>query len=73
MNCHVCGTTLNKTITDLPFKRGPRSIIVLRDVPVFECPACASYSIEDGNMERIEQILFSVDKAVELQVIVFAA
>ena len=37
MKCRVCGSTLESTITDLPFKVTERTIVILKSLPVAQC------------------------------------
>jgi len=73
MICKLCGGELEKTITNLPFKITDKSIIILKDLPVIECGNCREYLIEDSVMEKIDEIIQSVDKTAELEVIAYAA
>ena len=40
MRCRVCGGQLESRITDLPFKVGDSSIVILRSLPVLQCRQC---------------------------------
>lgn len=71
--CHVCGSATEAIQTDLPFKRDRRSIVVIRDLPVFQCSRCQEYLLEDPVMARVEQILAAVDRDTELEIVRFAA
>jgi len=73
MKCAKCGAVMEKTKTDLPFKIGPHSIIIVKDVPVYQCSKCIEYEIEDAIMVKIERILDSIDMSTELEVVRFAA
>jgi len=73
MICSRCGSILVSDVTDLPFKLSQRSIVVLRDLPVLQCRACSHFEIEDAVMERVEVLLSRRNKAIELEVIRFAA
>lgn len=73
MKCRTCGDMLQPTRTDLPFKVSPRTIVILKGLPVLQCERCAEYSIEDSVFARVEEILASVDSAAELEIISFAA
>lgn len=73
MKCHVCGGELEKITTDLPFKRGKRSIVILKDLPVMQCANCNEFLIEDPVMERIDAIMQKIDLTVEIEVLNFAA
>jgi YgiT-type zinc finger domain-containing protein len=59
MKCRVCGGLLEHRVTDLPFKIGDSSIVVVKDLPVLECRQCGEIELED--------------KSAELEVVRFAA
>jgi len=73
MRCRVCGATQLPTTTDLPFKTGDHSIVILKSLPVFQCEQCSEYSIDDPVFQRVEEILARVDSGAELEIIPFAA
>jgi YgiT-type zinc finger domain-containing protein len=59
--------------TDLPFKVGETSIVIVKGLPVVQCPRCNEYVLADRVMAQVEQILKSVDKAAELEIVRYAA
>jgi YgiT-type zinc finger domain-containing protein len=73
MKCRVCGAAQKPTVTDLPFKTGDRSIVILKSLPVFQCEQCSEYSTDDPTFEKVEEILARVDSGAELEIIPFAA
>ena len=73
MKCNRCGAKLMKTRTDLPFKIGSHSIVIVKEMPVLQCSTCIEYEIEDSVMMKVEKILDSVDKSAELEIVRFAA
>jgi YgiT-type zinc finger domain-containing protein len=73
MKCRVCGGTQLPTITDLPFKTGERSIVIVKSLPVLQCEQCSEYSIDDPTFRKVEEILARVDSGAELEIIPFAA
>ena len=73
MKCHVCGERLEPTISDLPFRLGPTSIVVIKKLPVPECTNYTEFSIEDSVMENVEHLLEQTDGAAELEVIAYVA
>ena len=73
MKCTRCGSVLGPEVTDLPFKLSQRSIVVVRDLPVLQCRACAHFEIEDAVMARVDDLLKGRNEAIELEVIRFAA
>jgi len=60
-------------VTDLPFKIGDSSIVILRSLPVFQCRQCGDTELEQVTMARVDQLLAAVDGAAELEVIRYAA
>ena len=73
MKCRVCGADLRSVVTDLPFKVSENSIVILKELPVWQCGNCQEYLIEDESMERVEVILDKVDKSAELEIVHYAA
>lgn len=73
MKCHVCGGELKPVTTDLPFKIGENSIVIIKGLPTFQCGNCQEYLIEDPVMEKVEAILQKAGASSELEVVPFAA
>ena len=73
MRCRICGGLLENRLTDLPFKVGESSIVILKALPVLQCRQCGEVELEQATMLRVEQVLAGVDRASELEVIRFAA
>ena len=73
MKCHICGGNLNPTRTDLPFKRDEKSIVILKDIPIFQCENCQEYLIEDPVMAEVESIMAGVNPTAELEIFRYAA
>ncbi len=73
MRCYTCGSEMEPIITDLPFKVSETTIVVIKALPVLQCPNCAEYLLEDTVMAAVERILASRDDAAELEVVQFAA
>ncbi len=73
MNCRICGGPLERRITDLPFKIGDSSIVILKGLPVLQCKQCADTELEHATMLRVDELLAAVDRSAELEVIRFAA
>ena len=73
MKCRICGSNMASIITDLPFKVGLKSIVIVKDVPVFQCNGCPEYLLGDVIMEQVELILERVDATTELEVMKYAA
>ena len=73
MRCRICGGLLEHRVTDLPFKIGNSSIVILKALPVLQCRQCGETELEHATMLRVDQLLAGVDTASELEVIRFAA
>jgi YgiT-type zinc finger domain-containing protein len=73
MKCAVCGAQLQPVQSDLPFKVSEQTIVILKQLPVWQCPNCAQYLIEDRVLRRVDEILAGVDCAAEPEIIRFAA
>ena len=46
MRCRICGGLLESRVTDLPFKIGDSSIVILRSLPVLQCRQCGDTELE---------------------------
>ena len=73
MRCTACGTDLEATSTDLPFKVREGGIVILRNLPVLQCGNCPEYLLQDAVLARVDQILSRLDSTTELEIIAFAA
>ncbi len=73
MKCRVCAGKLQQLRTDLPFKVSERTIVIVKDLPVFQCERCSEYSMDDPTFARVEEMLSRTDKAAELEIVPFAA
>lgn len=52
MKCRLCSGQLEPRITDLPFKIGDTSIVIVRAMPVLQCRQCGETELEDSAMRR---------------------
>jgi YgiT-type zinc finger domain-containing protein len=73
MKCSVCGSSMSSIVTDLPFKVSEKSIVILKDVPVFQCNACSEYLLDDTVVQQVERIFENIDDDTELEVMKYAA
>jgi YgiT-type zinc finger domain-containing protein len=73
MKCRICSEQLEPTITDLPFKIGKESIVIIKGLPVLQCRNCNEYVIQDEVMEKVDILLSRVDEKVEVEILSFAA
>lgn len=73
MRCTVCGGELKSTKADLPLRVGDATIVILKGLPTLQCEQCPEYLLEDSVLERMDQILATVDSGAELEIIRYAA
>jgi YgiT-type zinc finger domain-containing protein len=73
MKCRICGGEQRRTETDLPFKTGEHSIVIIKQLPVFQCERCTEFSLDDPTMMRVDELLSRVAATTELEVVSFAA
>jgi YgiT-type zinc finger domain-containing protein len=73
MKCTVCGGQLETTTTDLPFKVGDTTIVILKGIPVVQCARCPEYLMDDDVLRRVDEILARVEGRTELEVVRYAA
>jgi YgiT-type zinc finger domain-containing protein len=73
MICTTCGGDMDERVTDLPFKLGDRSIVIIKDVPVLQCPHCHAYLLRDPVMARVDNLLDSASSEAELAILRYAA
>ena len=71
MKCYICGSSMVSDTTDLPFKIGKKSILIIKELPVIECPNCKEYLIEDAVMERLEVMINRMDEKTELEIVAY--
>ena len=62
---------MESQVTDMPFKLSDRTIMILKDLPVFQCENCVESVIEDPIMERVDSLLEKVDQAAVLEIVLF--
>ncbi len=73
MKCHVCGDEMISIVTNLPFKISDTSIVILKDIPVFQCKSCNEYLLQDNVLAQVDKILSNANSYAELEVIKYAA
>lgn len=73
MRCRVCGGAMTERVTDLPFKVGDTSIVIVRALPVLQCGQCGETELQNTAMERVDRLLAAVDRSAELEVVRYAA
>ncbi len=55
----------------MPFKISKKSILIIKNLPVLECPDCKEYLIEDAIMENLEKIITGVDEKTKLEIVAY--
>ena len=73
VKCHVCGSEMRQVRTDLPFKTGETTIVIVKALPVFQCEGCGEYLLEDEVLQRVDEILGGAGGRVELEIVRYAA
>ena len=73
MKCTICGAKMSRVVSDLPFKTTDHTIVILKSLPVLQCENCTEYLLEDPVLSRVDEILATVGRAAELEVILYAA
>jgi len=73
MKCHRCGAEMEHVGTDLPFKVRENSIVIIKDLPVWQCSNCSEYLIEDSVMAKVDILLSRVDASAEVEILKYAA
>lgn len=73
MICHTCGAALESIMTDLPFKVSLARIVIVKGLPVHQCPACGEYLLDDAVMARVETLLEAARPGAELEILPYAA
>jgi len=69
MRCGVCGGAMESRVTDLPFKLGDTSIVIVKALPVRQCSQCGEVELEEVAMVHVDTLLAAVDKSAELEVL----
>jgi YgiT-type zinc finger domain-containing protein len=73
MKCNVCGSKMKSIVTNIPFKVDQSTIVIVQDLPVYQCEGCTEYLFEDPVLMRVDEILDKVDAAAELEIVRYAA
>lgn len=66
VKCRVCGDLMELRVTDLPFKTGDCSIVILKALPVLQCKQCGDTELEHATMLRVDELLSAADKSAGL-------
>lgn len=73
MRCYNCGENLEKIFSDMPFKVSNESVVIIKRLPVLQCPNCQEYLLEDPVMQRVEEKLSNVSTTAELEILKYVA
>ena len=73
MKCHVCGHEMIRIVTSLPFKISDSGIVILKNLPVYQCGGCSEYLLEDSVVGHIEESFETVNSEAELEILKYAA
>jgi YgiT-type zinc finger domain-containing protein len=73
MKCRICGGAMEERVTDLPFKTGDTSIVIVRSLPVLQSRQCGETEMESVAMSRVDSLLAAVDRSAGLEVVRYAA
>jgi hypothetical protein len=73
MKCHVCGTSMTRVVSELPFRVNRSVMIILRDLPLMECTEYGAYAFEQKVMERVHEIVERLDSPSHLDAVLYAA
>jgi len=72
MKCHVCGNSVTRVVSDLPFRVNRSVMIILRDLPLMECSECGAYALEAMVMERVHEIVEKLRSPSHLDAVLYA-
>jgi len=73
MKGHVCGNSVTRVVSDLPFRVNRSVMIILRDLPLMECSECGAYALEAMVMERVHEIVERLDSPSHLDAVLYPA
>jgi YgiT-type zinc finger domain-containing protein len=73
VKCRIRGGAMEERVTDLPFKIGDTSIVIIRSLPVLQCRQCGEAELENVAMSRVDRLLAAVGRSAELEVVRYAA
>ena len=73
MRCYNCGENLEKIFSDMPFKVSNESVVIIKRLPILQCPNCQEYLLEDPVMQKVEEKLSNVSTTAELEILKYVA
>ena len=73
MKCTKCGGDMEYGRGDLPFKVRTNSIVIVKNLPLWECGNCDEYLLEDTVIERVDAMLLNLRDGAEVEILSFAA
>jgi len=57
----------------MPFKVSNESVVIIKRLPVLQCPNCQEYLLEDIVMKKVEEKLSKVSVTAELEILKYVA
>jgi YgiT-type zinc finger domain-containing protein len=73
MKCRRCGAEMEHVDTDLPFKVRLNSIVIIKNLPVWQCGDCSESLLDERVMAKVDNLLGRVDATAEVEILSFAA
>lgn len=73
MKCTKCGGKMEHTTGDLPFKVRTNSIILLKNLPYWQCDNCDEYLLADAVMECVDSMFKNLRDCAEVEILSFNA
>jgi YgiT-type zinc finger domain-containing protein len=73
MKCTMCGSEMEHVTGDLPFKVRPKSIVIVKGLPLWQCENCDEYLLDDDIMEQVDAMLANLRDGAEVEILSFAA
>lgn len=64
---------MKSVTTDLSFKPHNKSIVIFKNLPVYQCENGIEYILENAVMEKMDRILENTGESVELEIVKYAA
>ncbi|MBA4389905.1 MAG: YgiT-type zinc finger domain-containing protein [Syntrophus sp. (in: bacteria)] len=72
LKCFQCSSDMEHAVTDLPFKVAHGSIVIIKNLPVWQCENCNEYLLEDAVMKGVDDLLSGIDSKVEVEILSYA-
>ncbi|RJO63155.1 MAG: YgiT-type zinc finger protein [Dehalococcoidia bacterium] len=69
MKCE-CGSSLEKTTNCEQYKVGDM-VLVIANIPMFECPSCHAFYYDNNVLDRIDEIVASIKENADQKITLF--